>query len=92
MSPRLILTGINLSQIISFIGLIMGFFAIWLNIEVRLAAINVDLTNLKQDMIIHKSDNRKDLETLRNENNSNTRELIRKVDEMQIYLRKEGKK
>ena len=91
MSPRLILTGMNLSQIVSLSGFMMGFVAIWINIEIRLAEINVDLTNLKQDMVIHKTDNRKDLEALRNENISNTRELIRKVDEIQIYLRNKRK-
>ena len=35
----------------------------------------------------HETDNRNDLDILRTENNKNTREILRKVDEIQIYLR-----
>ena len=91
MNPRSALTGMSLSQIISFAGFIVGFVTIWIHLEICIAEINVDLSNLKQDMIIHKTDNRKDLEILRNENNNNIREILRKVDEIQIYLRNNKK-
>ena len=57
------------------------------HLEIRIAEINVDLTNLKQDMFLHKTDNRKDLELLRNETNNNIRVILEKLDEIQIYLR-----
>ena len=91
MNPRSSLAGLSLSQIISLAGFILGFFTIWIHLEIRIAEINVDLSNLKQDMIIHKTDNRKDLEILRNENNNNIREILRKVDEILIYLRNRRK-
>ena len=87
MEPKKTFSGINIPQIISIAGFIIGFVTIWIHLEIRIAEIYVDLTNLKQDMIIHKNDNRKDLEILRNETNNNIREILRKVDEIQIYLR-----
>jgi hypothetical protein len=81
------LSGINMAQAVSIASFIIGFVTIWIHLEIRIAEINVDLTNLKQDMIIHKTDNRKDMEILRNENNNNTKAILEKVDEIQIYLR-----
>ena len=42
---------------------------------------------MKQDLILHKSDNRKDLELLRTDLKGDTKEILRKIDEIQIYLR-----
>ncbi|MCX6266767.1 MAG: hypothetical protein NTW16_05335 [Bacteroidetes bacterium] len=81
------LNGLNISQLVSIAGFITGIVTIWIHLEIRIAEINVDLTNLKQEMISHKNDNRNDLDILRTENNKNTREILRKVDEIQIYLR-----
>ena len=55
--------------------------------EIRLAEINVELSNLKQDLSFHKSDNSRDLENLRTDIKSDTREILKKIDEIQIYLR-----
>lgn len=87
MTPRFNRSGLNISQLISIAGFILGIVTIWIHLEIRIAEINVDLTNLKQDFLTHKTDNRKDLDILRTENNKNTREILRKVDEIQIYLR-----
>jgi hypothetical protein len=87
MSPRATFAGLNISQLVSIGGFIMGIVTVWIHLEIRIAEINVDLTNLKQEMIMHKTDNRKDQETLRNDINANTREILRKVDEIEIYLR-----
>ena len=87
MSPRSTVAGMPMSQIISLAGFIIGFVTIWIHLEISIAEINVDLAYLKQDMLLHKSDNRKDLELLRNDNTGNTREILRRVDEIQIYLR-----
>jgi hypothetical protein len=91
MSPRSSLAGMTMSQIISLAGFIIGCVTIWIHLEISIAEINVDLANLKQDLLLHKTDNRKDIELLRNDNANNTREILRKVDEIQIYLRNQGK-
>ena len=91
MNPRPNLAGMSISQLVSIAGFIMGFVTIWIHLEIRIAEINVELTNLKQDVVMHKTDNRKDLEILRTENNMNIREILRKVDEIQIYLRNKKK-
>ena len=87
MNARTTLVDFNMSQIVSIAGFIIGFITIWIHLEICIAQINVDLSNLKQDVIIHKTDNRKDMEILRNENNNNTKMILDKVDEIQIYLR-----
>jgi hypothetical protein len=87
MSTRSSIAGMNMSQLISLAGFIIGFVTIWIHLEISIAEINVDLANLKQDVIMHKTDNRKDLEVLRTEINTDTKEILRKVDEIQIYLR-----
>ena len=87
MNARTTLADLNMSQIVSIAGFIIGFITIWIHLEICIAQINVDLSNLKQDVIIHKTDNRKDMEILRNENNNNTKMILDKVDEIQIYLR-----
>jgi hypothetical protein len=87
MTPHVNRSALNISQLISIAGFILGIVTIWIHLEIRIAEINVDLTNLKQDFLTHKTDNRKDLDILRTENNKNTREILRKVDEIQIYLR-----
>ena len=61
--------------------------SIWVHIEIRLAEINVELFNMKQDLVLHKTDNRKDLEILRSDLKVDTKEILRKIDEIQIYLR-----
>ncbi|MCX6266822.1 MAG: hypothetical protein NTW16_05620 [Bacteroidetes bacterium] len=87
MNSRSNIAGMTISQMVSLTGFIMGFVTIWIHLEICIAEINVELTNLKQDLIQHKTDNRKDIEILRNDNAGNTREILRKVDEIQIYLR-----
>ena len=87
MNARTGIPGLTLSQIVTIAGFIIGFVTIWIHLEIRIAEVNVEITNLKQDMILHKSDNRKDLEMLRSDNAGNTQEIIRRVDEIQIYLR-----
>jgi hypothetical protein len=91
MNPRSTIAGISMTKLASLSGFFIGFMTIWIHLEISIAAINVDLANLKQDMIMHKSDNRKDMEALRIENSSNTREILMKVDEIQIYLRNNKK-
>ena len=91
MTPRKALVGMNISQLVSLAGFIIGLVTIWIHLEICIAEINVDLTNLKQDVIMHKTDNRKEIEILRNDINYSSSEILRKVDEIQIYLRNNKK-
>jgi hypothetical protein len=80
-------SGLNLSQTISFGTFIIGVVTIWIHLEIRIAEINVEIVNLKQDQMEFKSDTRKNLEIMRGENSSNARQILDRVDEIQIYLR-----
>jgi len=71
--------------------LVCNYFHLGFIWEIRLAEINVELSNLKQDLVFHKADNRKDLETLRSDLKSDTKEILRKIDEIEIYLRNNSK-
>ena len=42
---------------------------------------------MKQDFLMHKTDNRKDLVLIRSDIKTDTKEIIKKIDEIQIYLR-----
>ena len=79
--------GMPMPQAISLLTFLVAIVSIWVHIEIRLAEINVELFNMKQDLILHKSDNRKDLESLRTDLKGDTKEILRKIDEIQIYLR-----
>jgi len=79
--------GMPMPQAISLLTFLIAIVSIWVHIEIRLAEINVELFNMKQDLILHKSDNRKDLESLRIDLKGDTKEILRKIDEIQIYLR-----
>ena len=87
MTPRQTIFGLPLPQAIALFSFIMAVISIWIHLEIRLAEVNVEIVNLKQDQMIHKADNRKDFETLQNGINTDTREILRKIDEIQIYLR-----
>jgi hypothetical protein len=79
--------GLTLTQFISVVTFVMGIITIYIHLEVRVAEINVDLANLKQDMRMHKSENQKDFETLHYDISSGNKEILRNVNEIQIYLR-----
>ena len=79
--------GMPMPQAISLLTFLVAIVSIWVHIEIRLAEINVELFNMKQDLILHKSDDRKDLELLRTDLKGDTKEILRKIDEIQIYLR-----
>ncbi len=87
MRTRTSIAGISISQAVSLAGFIIAFITVWVQMEVRIAEVNVEVTNLKQDFLTHKTENRKDMDLLRNENIASTKEILQKVDEIQIYLR-----
>ena len=79
--------GLSITQFISVITFVMGIITIYIHLEVRVAEINVDLVNLKQDLRNHKAENRTDFETLHYDISSGNKEILRNVNEIQIYLR-----
>ncbi|MEI7726366.1 MAG: hypothetical protein WCK09_14755 [Bacteroidota bacterium] len=50
MEPKNTLSGINLPQIIRIVCFFVGFVTIWIHLEIRIAEINVGLTNLKSEI------------------------------------------
>jgi hypothetical protein len=87
MTPKKLLGGLTITQFLSIVSFVMGIITIYIHLEVRVAEINVDLVNLKQDLRMHKSENRKDFETLHYDISSGNKEILRNVNEIQIYLR-----
>lgn len=86
MNARRFFGGLTIPQLVSLATFILGIITIYIHLEVRIAEINVDLVNLKQDFRVHKADNRKDFEILHNDLNSGTKEILRNINEIQIYL------
>jgi len=87
MNPKPTFFGLPLPQAIALFSFLTIVISIWIHLEIRLAEVNVEIINLKQDQLIHKADNRRDFELLQNGINTDTREILRKIDEIQIYLR-----
>jgi len=79
--------GIPVPQAISFLTFLIAIVSIWVHMEIRLAEINVEIINMKQDLQAHKIENTKDFDVLRGDIKSDTREILKKIDEIQIYLR-----
>ena len=79
--------GIPVPQAISFLTFLVVIISIWVHMEIRLAEINVEIVNIKQDLLAHKIDNRNDFGIIRTDIKSDTREILKKIDEIQIYLR-----
>lgn len=88
MNSKHTILGLPLPQAIGLFSFMIAIVSIWVQMEIRLAELNVEIANMKQDMMIHNVDNRRDLETQRTDINSDMKEIIRKIDEIQIYLRK----
>jgi hypothetical protein len=80
--------GLTIPQLISLSSFILGIITIYIHLEVRVAEINVDLINIKQDLSMHKAENRKDFETLHDDISSGNKEILRNINEIQVYLRK----
>jgi len=79
--------GIPVPQAISLLTFLVVIISIWVHMEIRLAEINVEIVNIKQDLLAHKIDNRNDFGIIRTDIKSDTREILKKIDEIQIYLR-----
>lgn len=79
--------GIPVPQAISLLTFLVAIISIWVHVEIRLAEINVEIVNMKKDLQAHKIDNRNDFGVIRTDIKSDTREILKKIDEIQIYLR-----
>lgn len=79
--------GLPLPQAISFFTFLLGIISIWVHMEIRLAELNVEITNLKQDLFLHKTDNIRNFDSIRSDIKSDTKEILKRIDEIQIYLR-----
>ena len=88
MTSRSSIFGIPLSQVVSSGTFIVCVVSIWIHLEVRIAEVNIEIENLKQDINVHKTDNRRDYELLHND----MHEISGKIDEIQIYLRNKNAK
>ena len=80
--------GLPLPHAISLFTFILAFLSIWVHMEIRLAELNVEITNLKQDLLLHKTDNTRNFEIIRSDIKSDTKEILKRIDEIQIYPRK----
>ncbi len=87
MSTKHTIFGLPLPQAVGFFSFLTVVISIWIHLEISLAEVNVEIANLKQDLMIHKADNRQDFETLQTDINTDTKEILRKIEEIQIYLR-----
>jgi len=85
------LFGLSLPRAISLFTFLLAIISIWVHMEIRLAELNVEITNLKQDLFLHKADNSRDFELIRSDIKSDTKEILKRIDEIQIYLRNNSK-
>ena len=79
---------IPFARLAALVSLAAGVLSVWVHLETRLAEINVEIVNLKQDIAVHRAANQRDHETLHNDLVAGTREIVQKIDEIQIYLRR----
>ena len=79
--------GIPIAQAISLFTFLIAIVSIWVHMEIRIAEINVEIANMKQNLLLHKADNQNDIDLIRSDIKSDTKEILKKIDEIQIYLR-----
>ena len=87
MDTRHSLFGLPPAQAIGLLSFMLAVVSIWVHLEICLAEVNVEIVNLKQELFLQRADNRKEFETMQTGISTDTREVLRKIDEIQIYLR-----
>ena len=87
MQPKHLILGMPLAQAISLFTFLVVIVSIWVHMEIRIAEINVEIANMKQDLLLHKADNQNDINLIRSDIKTDTKEILKKIDEIQIYLR-----
>jgi hypothetical protein len=87
MNPRTSsLLGLSVPQFFSLVSFLIAVISIWVHMEIRLAEINVEIINMKQDLFVHKADNRKDIEMIHADIKSDNKEILGKIDQIQLYI------
>jgi len=76
-----------IAQSISLFTFLVAIISIWIHMEIRIAEINVEIANMKQDLLLHKADNQNDINLIRSDIKTDTKEILKRIDEIQIYLR-----
>ena len=79
--------GLPVLQAISLATFIAGIISVWVHLEIQIAAINVEIINIKKNVEAHCTENRKELDALKIDIKSDTREILKQVNEIQVYLR-----
>jgi len=79
--------GLPMPQAISLATFIAGIISVWVHLEIQIAAINVEIINIKKNVEAHCTENRKELDALKIDIKSDTREILKQVNEIQVYLR-----
>ena len=79
--------GFPILQAISLATFIAGIISVWVHLEIQIAAINVEIINLKKNVEQHIADNRNEIDALKIDIKSDTREILKQVNEIQVYLR-----
>jgi hypothetical protein len=86
MTAKTQILGLPLPHFISLFTFMIAVVSIWGHMEIRLAELNIEIINIKQDLSLHKADNRKDLDLIRSDIKSDNKEILRKIDEIQLYI------
>ena len=87
MSTKHTILGMPIAQAISLFTFLIAIVSIWVHMEIRIAEINVEIANMKQNLLLHKADNQNDIDLIRSDIKSDTKEILKRIDEIQIYLR-----
>jgi len=87
MQTKPTILGMPIAQSISLFTFLVAIISIWIHMEIRIAEINVEIANMKQDLLLHKADNQNDINLIRSDIKTDTKEILKRIDEIQIYLR-----
>ncbi len=87
MTRRSYIFGLPFPQAISLLTFLLAIISIWVHMEIQLAELKVEITNFNQDLLLHKTDNTRSFEIIRSDIKSNTMVILKRIDEIQIYLR-----
>ena len=81
------LFGLSFPHAISLLTFIAAIISVWVHLEIQIASVNVEIINIKKNMDTYWSDYRKEMDALKVDIKSDTREILKQVNEIQIYLR-----
>ena len=79
--------GLPIPHAVSLVTFVAGVISVWVHLEIQIAAINVEIVNIKKNLDQHITDNRKEIDILKVDIKSDTREILKQINEIQIHLR-----